>query len=240
MKLPSPLFDAVQHYMPAHGDWHIARLPELSVDPPDRSRWERARRKFPWVTPLDQRGAGREFLAFHRTMIREFRWIAAHKGINPDEYLSWPKLPGWVCRYFDAEFLRESNRRIREMLHHASDDALGRYIETHRYDRSYGAGIHDRAHGHIAAHEFAVFPNHPDHNHAAMDQPDKAHLNEHFWGLHAWIDELYNAWQVIHGEPESRSATQPAHDHTRMSPDDADDPLTPGLRSVFRGLFGGM
>lgn len=49
-----------------------------------------------------------------------------------------------------------------------------------------------------------------------MGDPATAPHNEHFWGLHGWIDAFFAGWQTGHGEVVDQSPLDPAGGHHHM------------------------
>ena len=60
----------------------------------------------------------------------------------------------------------------------------------------------------IAWLNFTGFPDLPA---VTMNAFGTAPHNEHFWGLHGWIDERLADWQRAHGEAVEQSPLPPSH-----------------------------
>lgn len=244
MRLPDPPYKHVKHCMAHHAAWHVARLPRsmIGLDPRDVLQWENAKKQFPWVIPITHRGAGRQFLEFHRVMIRHYRWILAAERCSPELYRPWKALPGFLNAYFDAHFRERFQTRVEHLIHHTSDEILGSFLESTLLDKSELAGIHNAAHGAIGQLERRKHPEHPGLDDAHMDDMGTAHHNEHFWSLHGWIDAFYKRWQIIHGEDPDDSALDPSDTAAlphRFTPEPGSPSFefTLGLRDAVAALF---
>ncbi|MGH7487225.1 MAG: hypothetical protein ACREMY_16715, partial [bacterium] len=73
-----------------------------------------------------------------------------------------------------------------------SADELGRFLELPpRAEQPFG-GLHEAAHRMVAIYERHRFgDDHPGLEDAGMGSPETSPQNEHFWGLHGWIDGMY-------------------------------------------------
>lgn len=244
MRLPEPPYHCVKGCMKHHAAWHVARLPRWMIghQPSDVRQWEIAKEQFPWAIPITHRGAGRQFLEFHRAMIRHFRWILIAEGCSPDLYKPWTTLPGFLNTVFDASFRERFETKIEHLVHHASDDLLGSFLEPTLLDGSALSGVHNRTHGAVGRWERKAYPNDPRLDDAHMDDMGMAHHNSHFWCLHGWIDSFFKRWQVIHGEEPDDSPLDPADTSTlpfSMMPARGSPPFefTLGLREAIASTF---
>jgi hypothetical protein len=241
MRLPDTVYQQLKTTMAHHAPWHFARFRREWVAPDDRPAWQLARNQFPNVKYLNQAGCGEEFLRFHRLMIRHFKWIVDQNPQSGFVYSPWRELPNWLAARFSENYLRVANARIAALIERGSADQLGNFIEATALDNSYGSSIHNSCHGQISEYEEENFPNDPRLTDASMNSPDTAHHNEHFWGLHGWIDEIFAAWQRRRGEEVDQSPLEPSHhDHFHMFNIDAAENgfvVTEGLRKLAREIL---
>ncbi|MBL8963902.1 MAG: tyrosinase family protein [Phycisphaerae bacterium] len=213
MKLPQTLYDAVRAHMGDHGDWHQARYRERWLPVDERAEWRAARARFPTLKFLDEPGAGEQFLTFHREMIRNFKWLIANTPGHGYTLEAWTRVPSDLESWFRPMTLARSYARILELIVHGTADQLGSFIERTELDTSEGSNLHNLLHGLIDAKEARDHPGHPSLIEAGMADLSVAHYNEHFWSLHAWIDDLYAMWQRAHGQIPDQSALEPDHSH---------------------------
>lgn len=215
MKLPAPIFDHAKKYFAHHGCWHELRSPSYS---------QAVRNKcFPKGEMLPnelhkrgERGCGEDFLRFHRLMIRNFKWII--KAAPPPKYYyaPWSDFPNWLGPILDAMdpfYRRKLNYKLEDMINNACLDDLGQFIEGERNEPEF-PHIHYTVHEIVADYEFSNFGPQPAAN---MGDPAVSAYNQHFWGFHGWIDEIYARWQMAHGEAVEQDALEP-HMH-KMCPE---------------------
>jgi len=188
MRLPDPLYRAVKPLFVSHSRWHVARHPE-------RADLRGPGTEFPDLLSVDRKGSGEQFLRFHREMIRVFRETAAEFSDTGFFYEPWPALPVWLVDFFQWSqpgFLEGALARTRELVRTGTGDDLGNFLESTRVTTHPFRGLHSMAHANVAAYEEHRFgSDHPALRDAAMDRSETAPHNEHFWGLHGWIDERY-------------------------------------------------
>ncbi|HBY63168.1 MAG TPA: hypothetical protein DEH78_25380, partial [Solibacterales bacterium] len=86
------------------------------------------------IADLETPGCGRQFLVFHREMVRIFKFICIETKY---EFVPWgPKLPGWVEELFanssehGPDFLPLAYAEIDERIATGSDDDLGNFVEA--------------------------------------------------------------------------------------------------------------
>lgn len=229
MRLPDPIYAEVKSQMMHHAPWHLARIRRSRLFPQSWPDWDRARLVFPSVKFLDEAGCGEDFLRFHREMIRHYKWILNQHPQIPVTYSPWAQFPAWLEQRFSPAYISAAKGQITNLIQNGTADELGNFIEATWLDGSPGSNIHNRSHGEIAAYEALTFPNDTRLDDASMGSPDTAHHNEHFWGLHGWIDELFAEWQRAHGEPVDQNPLAPAamgHGHP-MPPAFSPFALTP-------------
>lgn len=212
MLLPEPLFEAIRHHMGDHGDWHIARYRERWLPLEERSIWRRARNKYPELFYLDEAGAGKQFLDFHRLMIRHYKWILANTPGHGKSWYVWTRVPAIYMQRIPSHIRNNALTRIEAMITDASitADQLGSFIERTKLDTSPGSDLHTALHGAINNVESKQYPNHHDLYRASMADLSHAHYNEHFWILHGWIDNIYARWQAAHGLAVEQDALDPS------------------------------
>jgi hypothetical protein len=197
-------------YFNCHGCWHLVR--RLSGNNGKKIR----NTCFPpndlWPAGLQEQGAqgsGDDFLKFHRQMVRNFKWILTQVPSSP-AYPPWSKFPGFVTDLFDVEnsnFRRTFESDLQHMIEQDSSDALGRFIEDGQGATMKDMSVHSKAHGLIGLYEAKLFGGAA--KVADMGNFNSSALNEHFWGLHGGIDEIYAHWQRLHGEKPVQSALKP-------------------------------
>ena len=215
MKLPDAVFAHTNTIFQHHFCWHLARSPaggsiRAAVEP-------HLSRDLRPIHDTDTAGSGRQFLVFHREMIRIFKHICIQTNFP---FAPWgPRLPRWVEELFEAseehgpQFLPAAYQRIEELIVSGSLDDLGNFIEaTSLASGQPGAGVHNAAHHLISAFEVQRFGVAAVAG-AEMTPFLNSHSNEHFWGLHGWIDNLYARWQVAHGESPDQTPLDPAGHH---------------------------
>jgi hypothetical protein len=200
--------------MTHHAPWHIARFPEnQDMRGPDT--------QLPDLKGLDEVGSGEQFLRFHRVMIRIFKWVLENTPEPKYEYKPWKEFPSWLTNDFEAArpgYLSSVYAEVERLSNEGSADDLGNCIESTLIDRRPVANIHNLAHGTIHGYETRNFgPNNQRLRDAGMNSFSTAPHNEHFWGLHGWIDERFAHWQLINGEIVDQSPLPPEHSgHERM------------------------
>lgn len=208
MRLPDTLCDAMRPHM-NHSGWHIARLREQWLPIGERPDWRIARNEYPNVKYLDEPGSGREFLVFHRNMIRSYKWFLTQPSAAQVVYQPWREIPDWLAARFHPGAMGATYARILHLIRYGTADQLGSYLERNELDTSPGCNMHNLAHGYIARHEAENFVNDPRLAGAGMTDLSTACFNEHFWGLHGWMDEIYAMWQRLHDEPVNQEALDP-------------------------------
>jgi hypothetical protein len=144
---------------------------------------------------MDRRGSGEQFLEFHRGMIGAFRRILADSPSDGFAWNPWPALPGWLVEFFSwaqPGFLDGALTRVEGLVRGGGADDLGNFLESTLVVFEPFGGLHGLAHANVAAYEEHRFGrDHPLLRGAAMDQAETSPFNEHFWGLHGWIDDRY-------------------------------------------------
>jgi len=189
MRLPDPLYGAVKPLFAPHALWHAARLPvNAALRGPGTG--------FPGLRALDEPGSGEEFLIYHRAMLRTFGEEASR---HPDTLFlldRWNRFPSWLADFFawsQPGFLPGALDRASEIVRQGTADDLGSFLEPTLVGGDRFRGLHNIAHANIAAYEAHRFgAAHPGLRDAAMNSPECSPHNEHFWSLHAWIDDLYS------------------------------------------------
>jgi hypothetical protein len=209
MKLPSPIFELVRAKFSCHGCWHRLRMPDSSRAQAIRNRcFGKGELGTLWPKGLQAQenpGSGQDFLLFHRLMIRNFKWIVEHAKPSY-QYRPWVDFPPFVASALDqtsASYRRDLDKKLNDMVVNATLDDLGRFIEG---SDSFTPHIHFMVHGIV--HDFE------EDNYGAQPESDMgrfqvAALNEHFWGLHGWIDEIYAKWQRAHRQKVNQIAAKP-------------------------------
>ncbi|HEY0429254.1 MAG TPA: hypothetical protein VGC76_15850 [Pyrinomonadaceae bacterium] len=247
MRLPDSLYQQVKTQMAHHMPWHIARWRREWLPPQSIPVWQAARNQFPNVKYLDQAGSGDEFLRFHRMMVRHFKWILQQNPQSGFTYTPWTQFPAWLesslQTTYSENYMRVMRERITVLTQNGTADQLGNFIEGTSLDNSYGSSIHNNTHGEIADYEERNFPNDPRLVDASMGSPDTAHHNEHFWGLHGWIDEILANWQRAHGENVDQTPLNPAghvhggHTHLMLENAETGIVMTDELRRFAREIL---
>ena len=204
MRLPDPLYGAVKPLFVSHARWHAARDPSNGV-------LRGPGTEFPSLLGLDQRGSGAQFLTYHREMIRTFVGVAARHPAAGFSYQPWTKIPVWLVDFFawsQPGFLDGALAGARDIVRRGTADELGNFLESTLVTNDPFRGVHNIAHGNIAAYEEHRFgADHPGLRDAGMDSSASSPHNEHFWGLHGWIDEMYAELQRRRGEAVERFET---------------------------------
>jgi len=202
MRLPDALYNAVKPLFVSHARWHAARDPR-------REGLRGPGTEFPDVLGLNEAGSGEQFLSYHREMLRTFTGVAFRHPDTGFVYRPWPKLPNWLGDFFawaQPGFLDGALTRARDIVRRGTADELGNFLESTLVTSDPFRGIHNIAHGNIAAYEEHRFgTDHPGLRDARMDSSVSSPHNEHFWGLHGWIDEMYVDLQRRRGEAMDRS-----------------------------------
>ncbi len=211
MRLPDVLYNALREQMGNHGNWHLARQRRGWLPVAVRRSWEQARQENTTLKFLDEAGSGEEFLTFHRHMVRHFKWLCDPANLPGHSYRfePWTELPAWLAAMYPPGWLGDAYGGILRLIRYGTADELGSFIERTERDYTAGSGVHNRAHGYIARFEAVKYPNDPRMENAAMTDLSTAHFNEHFWGLHGWIDEIYAMWQRAHGQEVDQSPMMP-------------------------------
>ena len=189
MRLPDPLYGAVRSIFASHGRWHAARLPGNAAQRGPGT-------EFPALRALDEPGSGEQFLDYHREMLRAFTAVAARHPEASYELDRWKRFPSWLADFFawsQPGFLPGALARAAEIVRSGTADDLGNFLESTLVSSDPFRGLHNIAHANIAAYEEHRFgAAHPALGDAAMDSSASSPHNEHFWSLHAWIDDLYS------------------------------------------------
>jgi hypothetical protein len=213
MKLPEPIFSLVQEHFACHGCWHELRLldsPELQkmrdkcFPKGPGSLWPKGLRS------IQQQGCGEDFLRFHREMVRNFKWIVEKQALGSYTYVPWRDFPTWLSSALDQAggpgYRGKLASDLARMVKHASLDELGQYIEG---ENDAELHIHFGVHAIVHEYEERQFGDQPQ---SDMGYFATAPRNEHFWGFHGWIDEIYAQWQRSHNERVDQSALK-SHMH---------------------------
>jgi hypothetical protein len=200
MRLPINIFLLTKKYFKCHGCWHEMRSP--SVPKKDRERC------FPGLRALGEPGAGEDFLRFHREMVRNFKWLIKNAEGPKYDYVQWNHFPNWLEGLLDAfrpPYRRQLRRALEKLVDQPKLDELGVFIEGGGLKDNFPA-IHWMVHGIVSDFERVNFGSQPA---ADMGKMETSPNNEHFWGLHGWIDNLYASWQTNNGESVDQSALKP-------------------------------
>ncbi len=258
---------ATWHYV--RDRWHqmsaAERQPFITLDwkPP---RLNPVRRNGEPVPPLPDPGAGVDFLAMHRAMIRDLNEHLSEIGdpayaraegwapipwdhSDPD----WPMPPDYPNGAPWAKAQAETDRwealvRERyendEWLAGVSLDQLGSELER---------GIHNWLHMHWASRPwYRGLPGQreDDVRNDYLGSTFSSHVNKAFWKLHGWIDDRIAQWERVHGTTADLSDAWngPAgghhsghHDHLWASESAAPPPLlTDGQRAFAETFFVGI
>lgn len=209
MRLPQPLFEAVRRAMAHHGHWHLARTPRAWIPTADRPEWEEAHAHFPDLIPINQVGAGAEFLTFHRTMIRQFKWLIDNTPGHFFVYKPWPRIPDELVTALPPSMFSRAHARILELIRQGTLDQLGSYLERTATDFTAGSNLHTALHGIIDARETRMGASARDQRECGMADLTVAHCNEQFWGLHGWIDDIYALWEYAHKQIPNQEPLEP-------------------------------
>jgi len=198
MRLPDRLYGAVKPLFSSHGRWHAARVPvNRALRGPGT--------EFPDLRGLDEPGSGRQFLLYHREMLRTF--AREVRRVDPAYSVpGWDAMPPWLTDFFSWSqpgFLEGALTRTREIVRRGTAEELGSFLESNLVHRDPFRGFHNIAHRNIAAYEEHRFgAGHPGLRDAEMDSPYSSPHNEHFWGLHAWIEDRHRDLLRNRGETE--------------------------------------
>jgi hypothetical protein len=172
LRLPDPLYRAVRSMTAPHASWHHAR-----------------------ANRAGEPGGGEQFLSYHRRMLRSFEETSEREGVRDPSSQSWREIPYWLSQFFgwaQPGYLAGALSRVREVVERGSADELGRFLEKPPSSAHPFSGLHEAAHSLIAIYERQLFgEDHPDLQDADMSSVETSPNNAHFWGLHGWIDGLY-------------------------------------------------
>jgi hypothetical protein len=204
-----------------HALWHYVRM-LWPVTPPDRKK---ALAAMQWEPPRlrTDYGAGVDFLAMHRTMLREVQALVQHFHL-PDDITGWTEIPwdpndqDWPMppaypRMPDPEFKQlEITQRFSaqvknqfcsdDWLRNCSLDYLGSQIEN---------TIHDWMHVHWSEAPWFTWGSGKDINDPKNDwlaSPYSSHVNKHFWKIHGWIDARITQWEAAKQESATPLLTE--------------------------------
>jgi hypothetical protein len=214
MRLPDHIYQAVREPFAHHATWHIAR-----IDPEGHGPGS----PFPELRGLDEPGCGEQFLRFHRDMVRVFKWVVENTPGPAFAYEPWPRLPSWLEEEFASQQsgfpLAEAYDELGRLIKAGSADDLGNFIEATELSDHPARNVHNLSHGLIHVYEVRTLgAEDPRLEDAGMDGFPTAPHNEHFWGLHGWIDNLFADWQVQHGETVDQSPLPPEEsEHAHFS-----------------------
>jgi hypothetical protein len=209
MRLPDELYHAAKPVFAHHAPWHAVRRPaNAHLRGPGTA--------FPNLKGTNEAGSGEQFLRFHRDMVRVFKWLLINTPGSTYAYSPWEQLPSWLADVFEAArpgYLAIAYAHVEQLINAGSADDLGNYIEaTALAVGQNGSDLHNRAHGTIDHYESDHFGADTERLvDARMGSFATAPHNEHFWGLHGWIDNRFAAWQLAHGEAVNQSPLAP-HD----------------------------
>ncbi len=198
MRLPENLYESVKQAFDFHNAWHFSRNRKEWIPQDLHRAWEEARAIFPDLKYLDEEGCGEEFLQFHRHMVKIFKWLVDNTDGHDFTYTPWSEIPDFVETVFinvfrtPDDYVASAQSTIDSLVTNGSLDDLGNFIEaTNLGSGSNSANIHNLGHGAVATFESQDFPDDETQNDASMGFSFTAHHNEHFWGLHGWIDEIF-------------------------------------------------
>ncbi len=206
MRLPDRLCGAVKPLFASHGRWHAARVPvNRALRGPGA--------EFPDLRALNEPGSGEQFLVYHRQMLRTF--AREVRRVDPAFAIpSWSAIPPWLADFFSWSqpgFLEGALARTREIVRRGTAEELGSFLESNLVSTDPFRGLHNMAHANIAAYEEHRFgADHPGLRDAGMESPHASPHNEHFWGLHGWIEEWHSELRWRRGEVEVGEETAPA------------------------------
>lgn len=144
-----------------------------------------------------------------------------HPG-SPYEHRAWERLPTWLAERFDAwnpAYLQGVYAEIDQLVEGSADE-LGGFIEATVVSSCEYSNVHNHAHGAVAEYENETLGEDDLRlTDAGMNSSRTVPHNEHFWGLHGWIDEVFARWQQSHGEEADRSPlNQPGSTIVRAVP----------------------
>ena len=202
MKLPFHIYRAVKEPFAHHGCWHYMRMPSVPDDVRNRC--------FPGLIAAGEPGSGLQFLDFHRHMIRHFKWYTINTSGPRYDYRPWTAPPLWLSGVMEAYspgYLDRMLASIQGLVASGDADDLGRFIEGS--GAHIEPGLHGVIHGMVSMFEELCFGKQPL---SDMGSQMTAPFNEHFWGLHGWIDGIYADWQRLRGDVVDQSPVVP-HPH---------------------------
>ena len=213
MRMPDP----IAQYMEAHAwgqmhlEWHTERrwdrLPGDARAYAEQQGWARAAHQ------EGDAGNGLEFLAMHREMLHDLvehdasaaPLLAGWTTPPTDPHAPADPLPAGATTPFDPQMAAALDRLEHHLDSFASDDELGRYIETSFGTTDRTAGIHNYLHNRFQDPSSAI----------DIGNPAVNLLNQRFWRLHGWIDHVWSAWRAqAHASdtaPDYVAAMQAAH-----------------------------
>jgi hypothetical protein len=174
-------------------------------------------RCFPGLIQEGLPGSGRQFLDFHRKMIREFKWYVINTPGPRYDYRPWRELPAWLAGLMDAslpQYREHQLATIDSIIQCQDADDLGHFLEGCGPHNE--PGLHGYVHGLVSAYECVFFGKQPL---SDMASQATAIYNEHFWGLHGWIDKFYANWQRLRGELVDQSPLAPDPHPAPMCPE---------------------
>lgn len=229
MKVEDALYRAIKSnpMMSGHVAWHAARIPADLVPVPDRPAWRIARAASNNPVDWNSPGAGKEFLEFHRMMIRHYKWFVDTTPNLTTTFAPWTDLPSWLKEHLTPAYIKACRKKIEELVTGRSDDRLGGFLEATGAFNGLGSGVHNIAHGLIAQIEVKEHLGCPELIDAGMDDPATAHHNELFWKLHGWIDNIYAQWQRYNNQPDNQSPMNPTMGEDESDPHDHNAPAAP-------------
>ena len=188
VRLPDPLYAAVKPISAPHARWHEARDAE-------RRRLLGLESEFPGLIDRGAPGSGAQFLEYHRKMLLDFDPALRERAPAELSVRPWREIPYWLSQFFSwaqPGYLPGALGRLREIVAGGTPDELGRFLETPPSAQAPFSGLHEVAHTLIAIYERHRFgADYPGLDDAGMGSPETSPHNEHFWGLHGWIDDLY-------------------------------------------------
>jgi hypothetical protein len=188
VRLPDPLDLAVKSLSASHGRWHAARERE-------GRRLRVFESEFPGLVGPGEPGSGAQFLEYHRVLMRAFEPMVRESGAAEVALRPWREVPYWLSQFFawaQPGYLTGALGHLQDIVRAGSPDDLGRFLESPPTAEHPFRGLHDVSHTMIAIYERHRFgADHPGLEGAGMGSPETSPHNAHFWGLHGWIDELY-------------------------------------------------
>lgn len=208
-----------------HLQWHSERrwdqLPPAALEYAARQGWARAARQ------EGEPGNGVEFLAMHRAMIEILAetdpaarpLLQGWESPPTDPQDANDPLPNGASTPFDRDMLAALDRLQHHLDSFASEDELGRYIET-SFRPAKGAPTAraaDRTAGvHNYLHQRFQDPSSP----IDLGNPSVNLLNPRFWRLHGWIDHVWATYRARTGQrdtdPDYQATMQAARAHMSM------------------------